>query len=220
MRLTNALKTIIVLFTFGVCLFLVNRAQSSGVLRLQRNRIVAFNACGTHHNGHAAAVVVDHHGHHVYGHQVRVLAVETHNDYYYSVQSYYRDKLLADAVALRVTELIKGGIIDRKVLPVPPMPSAGEEKPGPAKTPTRLTIDPKLVKVVEERCLKCHTNEKPDGGLSLEDLSTLSAVTLNKMYRLVNTGRMPKGGEPIRDEEVALFEALAESADRVAARQK
>lgn len=138
-----------------------------------------------------------------------VLPAIVNPDYYYSLQSYYRDKLLVDAIAGRVGDIV--GRATATPAPRPPvMPPAVDPGVKPAPSPgapgaALNKASEKLVKLVETNCLKCHSGATAAKGLSLDNLDVLPEVTRLKCYMLCNTGDMPKGGAAISDEDMKEF---------------
>lgn len=136
-----------------------------------------------------------------------VLPVEITKDYYFSINDYYRDKILVDAVAGRVVELWKGekGEVIPKLTP-------------PEKTST--AVPEGLVKVVEVSCIKCHGPTTPGGRVDLSDLGSVDPGLRWYAHGLVNSGEMPKGVAALKDEEVLLFYEWAKLGSKAARKAK
>jgi len=195
-----------------VLFVLITLASLAGIASAQhvcRGRNVAVAAPAYH----AAAVVVDHHTH-----AVKAVKVIAQPEYYYSVSDGYRDSVLADAIAYRVLQLQRQGLLRaesqqpaatpptprHKEPPAeapPPMPRAGNTQPAPSA----------LVKVLESRCVKCHQGPGVN-GIDLSDPAAVPEGARWKSYALANAGEMPKGGKAIPDDEVAALYQWAKSA--------
>lgn len=149
---------------------------------------------------HAQAVVVQQQHHAVsYNHAqaIQFVPVAISPDYYYSTQNHYRDSLLADAVVGRLMQAqTKAPQIQQHQAPCP----------CPINQPKAATgVSEKLVALVNARCIKCHQGPTPGGGLNLENLDAIPKGQRWTSHGLVNSGEMPKGGQPISDDEVKLF---------------
>lgn len=161
---------------------------------------------------HAQAVVVQQHHAVTYNHAqaVQFVPVQISPDYYYSTQNHYRDNLLADAVVGRLVQAqiqaLKTPQIQQQQAPCP---CPQQNQPG-AKASTG--VNEKLVALVNARCIKCHQGPDPGGGLSLENLDAVPKGQRWTSHGLVNAGEMPKGGQPISDDEVKLFVEWAKAA--------
>ena len=150
----------------------------------------------------------------------KVIQVPVNQDYYYSVNDYYRDKLLVDALAGRVAELqaskdgeaAKYRELLEMVLKIQ-TGQPGNVVPQPAAPQAKSTAaHPELAAYVSAACLKCHGDQKPKGGLSLVDMDAMSEGARWKMYALVNSGEMPQGGQPAPDGVMKHFYDFAKSA--------
>jgi hypothetical protein len=135
----------------------------------------------------------------------QVVPVQISPDYYFSTASYYRDSLLADAIAYKV--LVGLG----KASP-PPDPGP-DPVPVPKPRGQATSVDPKLTKLVADNCLKCH-GAQAQGGLDLRDLSTVGKGARWHAFGLVNSGDMPKGGDPLADADAKIFYDWAVSAGK------
>ncbi len=156
-----------------------------------------------------------------YYYQPYALPVELTRDYYFESNSYSRDKLLADAVAGKVALLMlsqqqkqqpqqqREEPVRKNPAPVydpgPPMP------PAPARGQA-TSVAPELLKIVEAKCIKCHGQTKPGGGLDLTDLATLPSGPRWHMFGLVNSKEMPKALPELSDAEVVIFYEFAKLA--------
>ncbi len=143
-------------------------------------------------------------------------------EYYYSVGSYYRDKLLVDAIAGRILEAQKNGQIGGF-----PSPNGGGGSASPPPPPIAggavragAFQEPKLLAIVTQTCARCHAGGVSKGGFTIltEDgkLADLSERSVEKVFRLVSTGAMPQGGKPVEDAAIVLFNQWA---DEVAKKQ-
>ena len=138
---------------------------------------------------------------------VRVLA---NPDYYYTVGDSYKDNLLADAVAFRVLNSLRGKTAPGPVAgPGEAAPAMGKAEASTARPSAPTAVDAKLKAVVEASCVKCHAGKN---GIDLSDLSTLARVDRLNALDQILTGEMPKGGKPVSDDEVLLFRQWARSA--------
>ena len=144
-------------------------------------------------------------------------------DYYYSVGSYYRDKVLADSIAAKVAEQLKRdgggtqpGTQTPSPLPKTPLPNPMQGlPPEPQQGVSGPVFDyqePKLQAVIEKSCARCHTDGKAAKGLVFVREGKLvphSAETWNESFIQVSTGDMPQGGKPLEDSETVLFRLAA-----------
>lgn len=137
----------------------------------------------------------------------KIVSLAVAPDYYFSVNSYYRDNLLADAIAFRLLSRQGGAAgaaagVPNLVPQAPPQPVMPRVQPGAFRT----DVNPKLIEVVNASCIKCH-GATPSGGasVSLVDLSTVPPGLRWHAHGLVNTGEMPKGGKELGNDVVLLF---------------
>lgn len=150
----------------------------------------------------------------------KALKVNVSPDYYYSVADYYRDKLLVDAITGRIVDLQNKGAFrapdaDEKyqeILRMVLQLQAGRQGKimSPAQDSTvpnvqSTNVNPEVVKIIQSQCVRCHNDQTKKGGLSLTNLDALEECDWWKIYGLVNTGEMPKGGKPVTDEQTKLF---------------
>lgn len=77
------------------------------------------------------------------------------------------------------------------------------EKPNAAPTPLD-TNEAKFAAIVREKCLKCHSGPSANGGLDLLNQGNWSKHACD-IYATTNLGIMPKGGEPLTDEEMQVI---------------
>jgi mono/diheme cytochrome c family protein len=153
--------------------------------------------------------------------QPYAVAVATSPDYYYSLNSYYQSSLIADAVIGRLT-LLNQQQPSPQPTPLPPIPQRSAPAPAPKDGPPKTSLSTgdtaALTKLVSDRCLRCHGPQKSEGGL---DLSRLDAVPVGKRFAafsLCAAEEMPRGGQPLNDEELRLFYAWARGGQSVASR--
>lgn len=132
-------------------------------------------------------------------------------DYYFTVGDAYRDALLADAIAYRI--LYAQGKVDAPPGNTVPRYSDGKSAPvasakgsGRTEAPIKTAVPDGLVALFTKSCIKCHAGVGPTGanGIGLDDPSVISEGARWKTYGLVNSGEMPKGGEPVKDDDVKL----------------
>lgn len=149
----------------------------------------------------------------------KVLEVEVQRDHYYSIDTYYQQSLLADAIVGRLVQ--RQQAIDAKSAEPPPQPVQPAIQPAPvirqplpqpAQVPGRVPLfldrnrpsayqNAELIAMVQAKCVKCHTAEQkmplltPDGK-SLLDLTKCAALDT---YFRCNTGDMPKTAPPVED---------------------
>ena len=168
-------------------------------------------------------------GHGAYGHNGYYLypqpyAVQINPDFYYSVSGYYRDKLLLDAFAGRVQDILSKQAQPQPVYQPPqlahpsqayqpqPVSQAPVQKQARASVPT----DPRVSHLVQSRCIKCHTGTSARKGVVLDNLDGLTWLQRQRVWRAAHTGEMPEGGEPLTNEEVDMIQAWADQAPRPA----
>lgn len=63
-----------------------------------------------------------------------------------------------------------------------------------------------LSALIQDRCVSCHGPGKAEGGLNFASVAATDFKVWQKSFRKSATGEMPKGGEPLTDEELDLFE--------------
>lgn len=163
---------------------------------------------------HAQAVVVQQQHHAVtYNHAqaVQFVPVAISPDYYYSTNDYYRTLVQAKLIAGELRQQDLKAPIQQQQAPCPCQNQnqpAGQSQQAKAST----GINEKLVALVNSRCIKCHQGAAPGGGLSLENLDAVPKGMRWASHGLANNGEMPKGGQPVSDEEVKLFMEWAKAA--------
>lgn len=145
---------------------------------------------------------------------VKAVAVAIQPDYYYSVSDGYRDSLLADAIAFRVLQAqalqAASGGTGRVTRETPPVPRYKEPAATPAAPATmpRATSDgipAALARLIEGRCVTCH-NAPGKNGIDLSDPGRLTRSEWLECQYQVAKNKMPKGGKPLSDEELVLFD--------------
>ncbi len=136
--------------------------------------------------------------------------VEYRKDYYFSIDGYYRDKLLVDAIVGRLVQLqspanpqghiqnVPKNIVPQNQAPVQPQNPA-QNNNGPINT----QVKPDLQKIVQDKCIKCHSGNNSN-RMNLSNLASLGAGERWYVHGLVNSGEMPKGGPQLTDNEVLL----------------
>jgi mono/diheme cytochrome c family protein len=127
-------------------------------------------------------------------------------DYYYSVDSYFRDKLLVDALAGRIQQMQAAGQL---LSPQMQGPLAPPQQSPQVTVPTNEFQDAKVLAVMKAHCARCHSSAKSEGNLVLvTDDGRLAAVDSGKAWQcfgLATSGEMPKGSKPISDEETKVL---------------
>jgi len=140
-----------------------------------------------------------HYGHD-YEYKVKVVHKEVEPDYYASVRDYYRDSLLADAIAYRVLTAKATPPAPPATLPdygAPPRtaPRAGAPAGAPAPAVSANTPVPAALKdYVAQSCLKCHNGLGGKGGVDLSRLESAPAGLRWACHGVVVSGEMPQGG--------------------------
>jgi mono/diheme cytochrome c family protein len=66
--------------------------------------------------------------------------------------------------------------------------------------------DPQLAQLIGTSCFQCHGGGKTEAGLDFKLAGSFDALKWRKIVRAVVSGAMPKGGQPLGDEQLALFE--------------
>ncbi len=132
------------------------------------------------------------------------LPVEITKDYYFSIDSYYRDKLLVDAIV---------GRLKQENLPIPK--EIDLSPPDSRNVPT--TVPEGLESIVAKSCIKCHGKDNPGGRVDLSDLSTVPVGVRWQAHGLVNSGEMPKAVSALEDKAVLLFYEWAKTGSKTAA---
>lgn len=144
----------------------------------------------------------------------KAIAVEVNRDFYFSLSDYYRDSLLADAIAARIMSKTMSASPPQANPMFNPVGNYGSMAAAPynqqmarpavpaVAQPARYVglpgtdAYPQLWNSVRESCLGCHNNNKPDGNLSLESadgkLALLPEGVAWKTHGLVRIGLMPK----------------------------
>lgn len=146
--------------------------------------------------------------HHDYGHVqyiTKLIEVPVSPDYYYSVGSFYRDQLLADAIAYRLLAGQKGGV---GPAPVQQMPKVDQQpgnpsRPGPVGGGIQTEVDAALKAVVDAKCVKCHGGQP--NRVDLRNLATVPRGMRFEAHSLTNSGAMPRGDKELSNDEVILF---------------
>lgn len=214
MKLASNLFLIMALMLAAV-LLLVRKAQGSDCVR---QRIV-------HGKVYHAPVTYSHQS---YGYNY--VAPTYQQPYYYppsyfSIQDYYRDSLLADAVAYRILTN-RGKVGETQPADgVRPRPVPDPAGPLPALPPAgqsgiQTKVSEALAKVIANRCVKCHGGQP--GRADLRNPATTPAFLRSESFRLVNRGEMPQKEKELSNEEVLLFDEWAADgarAERAAARK-
>jgi hypothetical protein len=138
---------------------------------------------------------------------VKAIAVPVAYDYYYSVQDYYRDQLLADAIAYRI---LSRGSNAQPAAPVSSQPEVQAPAPNTPDVPPPKAMaagdwKQKLSATITSKCVKCHGGGSVQGGLNLTNIDAVPELQRATAFALVETGVMPKDGRPVDNEEVTPF---------------
>lgn len=122
---------------------------------------------------------------------------------YYEVGADLRNEAIAEKVATKIAEKVLEKI--KGSLPTVPLPDAPGVDVPPAPGSAAVQA------IFERSCVACHGPAKQDGGLQLlDDQGGFIALPNGKplkdvawhVFGLVNSGIMPKGGDPLTDDEV------------------
>lgn len=151
----------------------------------------------------------------------KVIEVASYADHSYSIDSYYQQSLLADAIVGRLLRmqqiaLVSGKPVEPSVQPsVQPMPLAQRQMPQAdldVKRPSSYQ-SAELVQVVQQSCIKCHTGAAPRLPLLTTDgkLLDLPRSQCLDLYYRVNTGTMPKAAAPVDDKFMPLLAKWVEA---------
>jgi len=123
--------------------------------------------------------------------------------------------LVVGSALLGMTLVIAGETAD---LPTPSIPS----RPDPHEALARPDVDPN--EIVEETCVRCHSDARLRGNLSLEDFDIATAPdnaeVVERMIRKLRAGMMPPPGvrAPEGDTLLQLVETLERTLDQAARR--
>jgi len=66
--------------------------------------------------------------------------------------------------------------------------------------------NPSLAGLIQDRCVSCHGPGKAEAGLNFANVAATDFKVWQKSFRKCATGEMPKGGEPLSNEELDLFD--------------
>jgi cytochrome c553 len=143
-----------------------------------------------------------------------VVPVEVYRDHYYAVDSYYRDKLLVDAIVGRLSSQFSNP--QEQPRPKTPAFTPPASQPEP---PIKTDVPAALQALVTSRCVKCHGNSGAGGRIDLTDLATVPAGLRWQSYGLVSSTEMPKGGPPIEDKDLTLFYEWAKAGSKLSAKK-
>jgi mono/diheme cytochrome c family protein len=66
--------------------------------------------------------------------------------------------------------------------------------------------NPALAALIQDRCVSCHGPSKAEGGLNFSNVAASDVKVWQAAFRKSATGEMPKGGEPLTDDELDLFD--------------
>lgn len=130
-----------------------------------------------------------------------------YNPYYYTVQDYYGQALLADAIAARSAALtqkspasatpcehLKGQLeqltkrMESLEKPAASAPTAMND--SPPQQPEKLTVAPSGSDAIKQSCAQCHSGKVAKGGFAIEQLTTPAAI--GGAMSAILEGRMPK----------------------------
>lgn len=135
----------------------------------------------------------------------KVIEVETNRDHYYSLDSYYQQNLLADAIVGRLLQLQKK---EESKPNLAPMSRASEPVSLAPSTGNASTYQNKeLATVLKNSCVKCHNGSTKQALLTSDDkLLNLPKNYVLNIYHQVNTGRMPKSAQPLEDKFLPMID--------------
>ncbi|MBX7169268.1 MAG: hypothetical protein K1X74_23245 [Pirellulales bacterium] len=147
---------------------------------------------GTHHVAYSQPT---------YYNQALILPVAVtppYNPFYYTVQDYYGQSLLADAIAARSAALTQKSPT-AATTPCEHLKSQLEqlakrmeslEKPA-VSAPEKLTAAPSSgADAIKQSCAQCHSGKVAKGGFAIEQLTTPAAI--GSAMQAILEGRMPK----------------------------
>jgi hypothetical protein len=140
-----------------------------------------------------------------------VLAV-ANPDYFFSVNSYGRDVMLAESIAYK---LMAAGVKYQpqgqtyQQAPANPQPGAPVY---PKVGATSTAVSAALTKEVADNCLKCHGGASAKGGIHLDDLASVPLDVRRQCFVAVSAGRMPKGASPRPNEVLTMYLEWIDSA--------
>lgn len=138
-------------------------------------------------------------------HFIPVAQLNVAPDYYYSVNDYYRDQILVDAIVGRLAQLQANGEKPPEVKKESP-----KETPEPAAAVS--SVNQKLVGLVQAKCSKCHGGTNKD-RLDFRDLGSIGLGDRLWMFKKAIAHEMPKGGPVLTEAEIKLFKEYADQAE-------
>lgn len=135
----------------------------------------------------------------------KAIEVEVHRDHYYSIDTYYQQSLLADAVVGRLLAIGIKGNEPRSIV----ANNRGNGSSNYVNSNTNVSSyqNQDLVIALKNNCAKCHDGKQRTAFLSSDE--KLLALPKNKVleiYHLVNTGKMPKSAAPLEDKYMPLID--------------
>ena len=140
----------------------------------------------------------------------KAIEVEVHRDHYYSIDSYYQQSLLADAIVGRLM-LMNGKTQSTPVAQTRPLVNTTTSNPltvSASGTPVSAYQNNELSLAFKTNCASCHNGSQHTAFLSADDkLLDLPKSKVLEVFHLVNTGRMPKNQKPLEDKYMALIDA-------------
>ncbi|HYE79743.1 MAG TPA: hypothetical protein VEI97_17285, partial [bacterium] len=96
--------------------------------------------------------------------------------------------------------------------PASPTPAQqpAPQQPAPASpSPVAVNLPPikgELVKLIEDKCAKCHSGAKVGGGVDLSNPGAISFEGWLEIHNSVRVGSMPKGADPLGNEDFLMFD--------------
>lgn len=153
----------------------------------------------------------------------KAIEVEVHRNHYYSIDQYYQQSLLADAVVGRLLAIqFKSGITNSAPTNSAPTYNQPTYIPPTNGTPAVNNVpttsgpipvgvsnfqNPELAGAFKNSCIKCHDGKQRTALLTSDDrLLDLPKSKVLEVYHLVNTGKMPKGDKALDDKFMPLID--------------
>ena len=118
-----------------------------------------------------------------------------------------RGKLAMQVAALQSTERIFGKVAEIQAI------AAQQATISATAFTEQIPIqDQNLRQIVATSCFACHGAADAKGGVDFKQAGTWSAKEWKRVWLAAETGRMPKGGQPLDETSVAYFETQYERA--------
>ena len=122
-----------------------------------------------------------------------------------------RGKLAMQVAALQSTERIIG-----QVKEIQAVASQQATISATANADQIPISEPTLKQIVSTSCFQCHGGAKTEGGLDFKQAAAFGAKEWKAIRNAVISGRMPKGGQPLDDNQQQFFEDQYDRARSVA----